>query len=174
METENTYGISRDIDQVDQDRDFQRDLGITHGAEQRRAGIVHCKEWEGKGGDRQVDQRALHNIRLDAAEEQVQHGPSEQDDDQADQHARKDYGIQQLSGGPSGIFFVSGSQTLGSHHGAARRQCGHDIEHQDIDHVHQRDAGYGRLSHGGDHHGIRHAHRDGQRLLEDQRYDQFS
>ena len=174
METENTYGISGDIDQVDQDRDFQRDLGIAHGAEQRRAGIIHRKEREGEGRDCQIDQRILHNVRLDAAEKQMQHGSSEQNDDQADQHTCKDDGIQKLFGGSSGILFVSGAQTLGSHHGTARSKRRHDIKHQDIDHVHQRDAGYGSLSHGRDHHGIGHAHRDGQCLFEDQRYDQFS
>ncbi len=161
VESEDTYGISGDIDQVDQDRNFQRDLGIAHGTEQRRAGIIYREEGEGEGGDRQVDQCILHNVRFNAAKEQVQHWASEQDHDQADQHARKDYGIQQLFGGSPGIFLVSGTQALGSHHGAACSQRRHDIEHQDIDHIHQRDAGHGSLPHGGDHHGVSHAHRDG-------------
>jgi hypothetical protein len=55
---------------------------------------------------------------------------------------------------------------LGAHHRAPGGQGGKDVDDQDVDEIHQRHAGDCGLSGGGDHHDVRHAHHDGQKLFD--------
>ena len=93
MQAENADGIAGHIDQVDQDRDLQCHLRISHGTKQRRTGIVYCQKRKGEGGYGQVNQRIFHNVRLNTPEKQPQHGFPYQYDDYAKQQAGEDYRI---------------------------------------------------------------------------------
>ena len=76
MEAEDTDGIARHIDQIDENGNLECNLRISHGAEKRRTGIVYGQKRKGEGGNGQIDQRVFHYIRFNATEKKTQQRPS--------------------------------------------------------------------------------------------------
>ena len=66
----NTQSITADVNDIFHHGDLQRDLGISHGAEQRRTGIVQGKEREGQCRDHHIDHSIMKYVRFNFTEKQ--------------------------------------------------------------------------------------------------------
>ena len=86
MEYKDEQGVPYNIDNVHDDGRLHGYLGISHGAEQGGAGIIHGQEGVGQCGYGQVNQGIGHHIPGHAAVEQMQHPPAKQD---AEHHYNK-------------------------------------------------------------------------------------
>ncbi len=66
----NAQSITADVNDIFHHGDLQRDLGISHGAEQRRTGIVQGKEREGQCRDHHIDHSIMKYVRFNFTEKQ--------------------------------------------------------------------------------------------------------
>ena len=75
-------------------------------------------------------------------------------------HGCKKRGIQQekyhLPGSLTGLFRIFTSDGMSCHHGTACSQCRENINDQNIDIVHQRNAGNRSFAYAGNHDSIQH------------------
>ena len=66
----NAQSITADVNDIFHHGDLQRDLGISHGAEQRRTGIVQGKERKGQCRDHHIDHSIMKYVRFNFTEKQ--------------------------------------------------------------------------------------------------------
>ena len=160
-----TQSITADVNDIFHHGDLQRDLGISHGAEQRRTGIVQGKEREGQCRDHHVNYSIVEYIRFNLTEKQGNDAVTEHHDQNRNTDGNAYGGHDQLFCGFAGVLFFPCSEELGSHHRATGSQCRQHTDDQVIEHVDQGYAGDRRLARRRDHDGIRHAHSDCQCLF---------
>ena len=84
LEHENEQRVADEVDDVDQSRNQHGDTRVALCAEQRRACVVDRQNGVGEHADRQVGERALHDVILDRAEQQPQQRCAEQHDERRD------------------------------------------------------------------------------------------
>ena len=165
-------GIATDIDEVHQHRHPHGHRTVAGGAEDGRAGVVQRQKGVGDGRDGKIQHGGIHNVGGDGAKEKPQHGGTQQKAGRHNRHPQHRAQTDQLPGAAGSLIGLSGAQILAGDHRAAGGQSRKNVEDQVVDHVHQRDARDGSLSHTGDHDGIGHAHQHGQPLFHHQRPEQ--
>ena len=141
MQGEDTDRIADDIDNVDNNRGFQRNGGISHGAEQRGTGVINSKEREGECRDQEIDQSILHNILLNSAEEKAKERLLDGDGKKHHKKTECQYGNQKLRGRVSGLLRALCTDVLRGDDRTPCCQCGENSKNQIVDHVDQRNAG---------------------------------
>ena len=165
-------GVDHHVHQIHDEGVEHGDLAVAHGAEEGGAGVIEGDEGVGQRGGEEVDQGAVHHVRLDVAEEEGEDVLAEDQGQRHQEDGHGEDGVEKLTGGGAGIFRVSSAQVLGDHHRAAGGEGGKDLDDELVDVVHQRDAGDGSLTGCGDHDGVHHAHAHEQKLLDDQGNDE--
>ena len=115
----------------------------------------------------------VQHVGINRAVEQPDHRAGQHKAYHADHHTGQAAEQQQLTGAFVGIPALFCAQILAYHHRAAGSQRRKQHDDEVIDHIHQTDAGDGRLAAAGHHHGVGHAHRHFQQLLHQQRDGQY-
>ena len=169
FEAEDAHRIAHDIDNVHQKADLHGDLGVADAAEQRRAAVVQRQKRVAQGDDLQILHARVQHVRLDRTVEQPDHGACQHKAHRTDHHAGQSAEQQQLTGAFICVAALVCTQILAYHHRAAGGQRRKQHDDKVVDHIHQTDAGDGRLAAAGHHHGVGHAHRHLQQLLHQQR-----
>ena len=169
LEAEDADRISHDVDDVHQDADLHRDLGVAHAAEKGRARVVQREEGVAQGRYFKVQDTSVQHVRVDGAVAGADHGPGKEDAEH--RHHRAQNGAQQneLACAGVGLFLLPCAQILAHHHRAAGGQCREQHDDEVVYHIHKADARDGRLAAAGDHHGVGHADGHGKELLDEQR-----
>ena len=169
FQAEDADRVAHDVDDVHEDADLHGDLGVAHAAEEGRARVVQREEGIAQGGYFKVEDAGVQNVRVDGAVAGADHGPGEEDAERS-HHGTQD-GAQQDELTRTGIclFLLLRAQILAHHHRAAGGQRREQHDDEVVYHIHEADARDGRLAAAGDHHGVGHAHRHGQELLDEQR-----
>ena len=139
LQAEHAEGIAAHIDDVHQHGHLQGDPGIPHGAEQRRAGIVHGEKGEGQRGDDQVEDGIVHHVLLYPAEKQVQDQSVPGYDQKGDHHGDQGIDPEELLRGAAGLLPLGCPDELAGDHCPASSQSRQDADDEVIEHVHQRD-----------------------------------
>ena len=168
LKTENQDGVADDVDDIGQDRYRHGQAGIATGAKQRRARIVHGQEGEGQGGDEHIDFGVFHHRILDSTEDQRKQRTAQHQADRADDEGDGCDGQQQLPRRFVGLAQIIAPDILRADDGAARGHGGKQVDHHDVERVHQRYGSDGVRADIADHHGVGHAHQRGQNLLQHQ------
>lgn len=140
MQSEDTDSVADDIDNVNNHRGFQRNGGISHGAEQRGTGVIDSKKREGKCRDQEIDQSILHDILLDSAEEKAKERLLDGDGKQHHRKTKRQYGNQKLRGRVSGLPGALCTDVLRGDDCTPCCQCRENSKDQIVDHVDQRNA----------------------------------
>ena len=169
FQAEDADRVAHDVDDVHEDADLHGDPGVAHAAEEGRARVVQREEGVAQGGYFKVEDAGVQNVRVDGAVAGADHGPGEEDAERS-HHGTQD-GAQQDELTRTGIclFLLLRTQILAHHHRAAGGQRREQHDDEVVYHIHEADARDGRLAAAGDHHGVGHAHRHGQELLDEQR-----
>ena len=158
-------GVAADIHAVHQDGNQHGRAGIAHGAVNGRRGVIQGDEGQGDSGNAHVNHRVIHDFLLDGAKYHPQQRLPEEKQHRRNAHAQQNLHQRQLVGDMAGAFVVLCAQALSSDYRAAGGQGREQINHQNIDLIHQRHGGNRPLPHAGQHQRIRHAHQHGQRLF---------
>ena len=169
LEAEDADGIAHDVDDIHQDADLHRDLGVAHAAEKGRARVVQREEGVAQGRYLKVKDTGVQHVRVDGAVAGADHGPGEEDAEH--RHHRAQNGAQQdeLARAGVSLFLLPCAQILAHHHRAAGGQRRKQHDDEVVYHIHKADARDGRLAAAGDHHGVGHTHGHGKELLDEQR-----
>ena len=168
FQAEDADRVAHDVDDVHEDADLHGDLGVAHAAEEGRACVVQREEGVAQGGYFKVEDAGVQNVRVDGAVAGADHGSGEKDADRS-HHGTQDSAQQdELARTGICLFLLLRAQILAHHHRAAGGQRREQHDDEVVDHIHQADARDGCLAAAGDHHGVGHAHRHGQELLDEQ------
>ena len=172
MKAENQNGIPDGIHHIHSHRNIHGQSGIANGTQHRSTGVKHCQKRIGIGRDNQINQRIFHDIRFDRAKQYRQKRPSCHQCQGHKANGNQHGNHHQLICRTARPVFAFLPDILGYDHAASCRHRGKNIDDHRINHIHKRNAGYGRLACIGDHHGIHHAHSNGQHLFHHQRKNQ--
>ena len=171
VEDEDQKGVARDVYDVHAQRDPHGDPGPAHYPEQGRSGAVNGQKRGGGLYNEVVGVGVSGHIRLYVTEDRVQHEASSQVEQQRDQQGDLPHEQQQLGAGVAGLFRLPAAQVLPGDGGASGGQGREGVDQQNVYRVHQGYGGDSRLTHLGDHHGVKEPNGDGQQLFNDQRHD---
>ena len=136
LQAEHAEGIATHVDDVHQHGHLQGNLGIPHGAEQRRAGIIDGQEREGQRGDDQVENGIAHHVLLYPSEKKVQDEPVPGYDQKGDHYGDQGIDPEELLRGAAGFLPLGGPDELAGDHRPAGGQGGQYADNQVIEHVH--------------------------------------
>ena len=129
LKDENEERVAANVDQIHHQRDQQGDHRIAHCTEGGGVGRLDREKRKGQRDEKEITQRALHDVRLDRAEQQIQQRMTAEDDGHRDQKCDARGGVQKLLGGGAGTREVLAPQRLRHDDRAARDQRGED-EHE--------------------------------------------
>ena len=149
-----------------------KELAYADAAEQCRTAVVQRQKRVAEGDDLQILHARVQHVGINRAVEQPDHRAGQHKAYHADHHTGQAAEQQQLTGAFVGIPALFCAQILAYHHRTAGSQRRKQHDDKVIDHIHQTDAGDGRLAAAGHHHGVGHAHRHFQQLLHQQRNGQ--
>ena len=173
FKAEDAHRVAHDVDDVHQKADLHGDLGVADAAEQCRAAVVQRQKRVAEGDDLQILHARVQHVGINRAVEQPDQRAGQHKAYHADHHTGQAAEQQQLTGAFVGIPALFCAQILAYHHRAAGSQRRKQHDDKVIDHIHQTDAGDGRLAAAGHHHGVGHTHRHFQQLLHQQRDGQY-
>ena len=165
-------GIPRDIHRIHDHRHLHGDFRIPHRAEYGRARIVQRDKRDGCRNDHQIGIRVSHDIRVDLSEYHMQDKPFPAVYDCHDHYGQDRSEPDQLCRRAGGKFSVFLPEILSGYDRAPGGEGCEEIGKQHHDIVYQRDSRHSSLPHARYHHRVRHAYKDSQELLHDQRQDQ--